>query len=109
MGYRLPPIKLAQGKMGALFAAVAGLMVLTFSISQDRSVTEVCRSLATSVLIFWLLGWCSAFAINWHFRAAHKHLAEIERKNAAEKREDAKVNSAPPKDNMVDENQNSLA
>jgi len=109
MGCRLPPIKLAQGKMGALFAAVAGLIVLTFSISQDRSITEVCHSLATSVLIFWLLGWCSAFAINWHFRSAHKHLAEIERKNAAEKKEDAKVNSAPSNDNVVDENQTSPA
>jgi len=104
MEYRVPPIKLAQGKMGALFAAVAGLIVLTFSISQDRSITEVCHSLATSVLIFWLLGWCSAFAINWYFRSANRRMAEIERKNAAEKKEDAKANRAASKDNAVDEN-----
>ncbi|MBN2208829.1 MAG: hypothetical protein JW759_06010 [Candidatus Coatesbacteria bacterium] len=104
-----PPIKLAQGKMGALFAAVAGLIVLMFSIFFEKSITEACHSLVTSVLIFWLLGWCSAFAVNWHFRSAHKHMAETERKSAAEKKEDAKVNSAPSNDNVVDENQASPA
>ena len=103
-----PPIKLAQGKMGTLLAAVAGLIVLMFSVSQERSIIEVCRSMVTSILIFWFLGWCCAFAVNWHFRSAHKRLAEIERKRAAEK-EDAKTNGAPSGDNVVDENQTSPA
>ncbi len=103
-----PPIRLAQGRMGALLAAVAGLIVLVFSISQQRSVIELCRSLVTSILIFWLLGWCCAFAMNWHFRSAYRRLAAIERKKVAEA-EDAKANHARSEDNVVDENQTSPA
>jgi len=103
-----PPIKLAQGKMGTLLAAVAGLIVLMFSISQERSVIELCPSLITSIVIFWLLGWCSALAINWHFRSARKRQPETEHEKAAEQ-EDAEGERVPSEDNVVDKNQTSPA
>ena len=103
-----PPIKLAQGKMGTLLAAVAGLIVLMFSIFQERSIIELCPLLVTSIVIFWFLGWCSALAINWHFRSAPKRQPETEQEKAAEK-EDVEDKRVPSEDNVVDENSTSPA
>jgi len=104
-----PPIKLAQGKMGTLLAAIAGLIVLTFSISQEKSIIELCPSLITSIVIFWFLGWCCALAINWHFRSSSKRQAESEQEAPAGEENVEESESAPSEDNLVDENQSSPA
>ena len=74
----VPPIRLAQGKMGVLLAAIAAVIVLMLSISQEKSIIEISHSLVTSIVIFGLLGWCYATAINWHFSSACKRQAEAE-------------------------------
>jgi len=102
------PVKLAQGKMGALLAAVAGAIVLTFSVSQQWSLIDTVRSLVTSVLVFWFLGWSCAFAINWHLRAAHKRQLANEREKEAQKKDAGDKQAASP-NTTVDQNQASPA
>ncbi len=102
------PIRLAQGKMGALLAAIAGLIVLMFSISQEKSIIEICRSLVTSVLIFGLLGWCSACVLNWHFSSACRRQAKTEREKVAEEN-DEKDEGESSKEIPIDEDQASPA
>ncbi|HUT03489.1 MAG TPA: hypothetical protein VM163_06320 [bacterium] len=102
------PVKLAQGKMGALLSAVAGAIVLAFSVSQQMDLIDTVRSLATSVLVFWFLGWSCAFAINWHLRTAHKRQLVNEREKEAEEKKAGDKQAASP-NTTVDQNQASPA
>jgi len=102
------PVKLAQGKMGALLAAVAGTIVVAFSVLQQRSLVDTLRYLIISVLVFWFLGWVCALIINWHLHSAYTRQLANERAKEAEENEARDEQAAPPK-TTVDQNQASPA
>lgn len=71
-----PPFKLARAKMATLSGAVAGLIMLALSLSQGKSIANTAHLVITSALIFWFIGWCTAFLINRYIRVARRRLAE---------------------------------
>ncbi|MBN1593855.1 MAG: hypothetical protein JW941_11495 [Candidatus Coatesbacteria bacterium] len=75
-----PPVRIAEGKMGALLGAVASIITFMVSMVSDKNIFETSHSLVTSFLIFGLLGWLAASTMNWHFSSAYKRQREAERK-----------------------------
>ena len=71
-----PRIRIAQAKMGTLFASVAALIVCVLLLIRNASLAETAKSAATVFLVFWWLGWCVAFVTNTLLRRAYRRLEE---------------------------------
>jgi len=71
-----PRFRLAQGKTGTLFAAIAALIVISLSILQQKSLLELANSVITALVVFWWLGWACAFLFNRLLASAQRRFDE---------------------------------
>ncbi|MCD6326098.1 hypothetical protein J7M28_00885 [bacterium] len=72
--HRGPVIRLARGKMAALFATIAALVTAMMLLSREATLLELGQSVLTAAFIFGWLGWAIAIVLNLFIHSSEKKI-----------------------------------